>query len=177
MTFLKNLMKISLSPSGKIWKFCFYQNAINLSCILSSFAFWARVSVCVWISKSLFFNINFPLPFESSDLAVVRSCDSTVFHWETHVTIVSLDRNIKGRPRSGDAAFNLIIVHLQALKGAGGSVCRKLKWGGLSLCVHFDQRGWIAIWRTIFSPLDRGIWGPKLLGYFLKFCILLARMM
>lgn len=30
MTSLKNLMEIILSPSGKIQKFCFYQNAINL---------------------------------------------------------------------------------------------------------------------------------------------------
>ena len=45
MTFLKKKkqtwMEISLSPSGKIQKFCFYQNAINLSCILSAFAFGA----------------------------------------------------------------------------------------------------------------------------------------
>lgn len=53
MTFLKILMEVSLSPSGKIQKFCFYQNAINLSCTLSAFAFWACYQlVCGYIRAS-----------------------------------------------------------------------------------------------------------------------------
>lgn len=72
-------MEISLSPSGKIQKFCFNQNTVNLLLILSALAFWA-CSRSVWINKSRFFNINLPLLCESSDLAVIRSCASTAFH-------------------------------------------------------------------------------------------------
>lgn len=42
------MMAISLSPSGKIQKFCFYQNAIKLSHILPALVFCAgSQSVCV----------------------------------------------------------------------------------------------------------------------------------
>ena len=43
--------------------------------------FLGLFSGCMWINKSLLLNINFLLLFESLDLAMIRSCDSTAFHW------------------------------------------------------------------------------------------------
>lgn len=42
--------------------------------------FLGLFSVGLWVNKSLFFHINFPLLFESSDCAMIRSSDSTAFH-------------------------------------------------------------------------------------------------
>lgn len=115
--------------------------------------------LCGW--TSLFFNINFPSYLNPQPWPWVGAGTAQPSTGEANVMIVTWDRSIKGRPRAGDAAFNLIIAHFQAPEGAGSSACRKLKWGALSLRTHFDQRGYLQLGEP-FSSLTGRMWSPKL---------------
>ena len=74
--------------------------------------FRSLFSVSVWINKSLFLNINFPLLFEFSDLVVIRSCDSTAFHQGSKCDDSYIRQKRKRRAQIRRCSFNLITVHL-----------------------------------------------------------------
>ena len=98
--------------------------------------FRSLFSVSVWINKSLFFNSNFPLLFESSDSVVIRTCDSTAFHQGSKSDDSYIRQKRKRKAQIRRRSFNFITDHLSALKGAGPA--QKLKRA--ALCVHSDQR-------------------------------------
>lgn len=97
----KKLMAISLSPSGKIQKFCFYRDAINLSRILPICAFCAGASsVCVQIGAS-----SFPSTFCSclDSEAVLRGVTGMLVLWS---------RSLRENPcLEGGTAFSLTLAH------------------------------------------------------------------
>lgn len=151
MTSLKNLMEIILSPSGKIQKFCFYQNAINLSVFFLHLLSGPVLSLRADKDESPHYHQLSP-PVWVLRLGPIRSCDSTAFHGGSKCDDSYFRQKHKRKAQIRRCSLSPNHCSSSGTEGSGKLRLQETEVGTFVTAHAFGSEGILAVWRTVFPP-------------------------